>query len=221
MLNAQKKAQAPTKQQNHLIRILFRADGSAAFFVRDMVEIKAEFIYHRNTGLQYEDREGQFEMRTAKHALHGGKKHVPGIPEEEIKKLLSLAIYAREQAYAPYSNFRVGAALVTDDGFFFTGCNIENASYGATNCAERTAIFKAVSEGKRKIKAIAIVGGDKEEITDYTYPCGVCRQVMEEFKGEKGLTVICGISETVYKAFSIEQLLPDSFHNLQDGSAKE
>ena len=93
--------------------------------------------------------------------------------DEIIKK----AIEARENAYVPYSKFKVGAALLTEDDTIYTGCNIENASYGATNCAERTAIFKAISEGHKKIKAIAVVGSFEE----YTYPCGICRQVISEF----------------------------------------
>lgn len=93
------------------------------------------------------------------------------------KELLEIADKAMENAYAPYSKFRVGAALLCSDGTVFTGCNVENASFGATNCAERTAIFKAVSEGYRDFEAIAIVSSGGGE----TYPCGICRQVMGEF----------------------------------------
>ena len=102
------------------------------------------------------------------------------------KELINRALKARENAYVPYSNFKVGAAILTEDDIIVDGCNIENASYGASNCAERTAIFKAVSEGARKIKAIAIVG-DKD---NFTYPCGICRQVMLEFAENKEIPVI-------------------------------
>ncbi len=98
----------------------------------------------------------------------------------DYSNLVSKAFEGRKNAYAPYSNFKVGAAVLTEDGKIYTGCNIENASYGATNCAERTAIFKAISEGHKTIEAIAIVG----VINDYTYPCGICRQVISEFASD-------------------------------------
>lgn len=121
--------------------------------------------------------------------------------EELIKK----AIEAKQNAYAPYSKFPVGAALLTKEGKVYTGCNIECASYGAANCAERTAIFKAVSEGERNIEAIAVVSN----IDDYTYPCGICRQVIIEF-GSK-IKIIAARSEYDYKVHVIDDLLPDSF----------
>ena len=93
------------------------------------------------------------------------------------KELVEAAYKAMENAYVPYSKFQVGAALITEDGTLFTGCNIENSSYGATNCAERTAMFKMVSEGHRSFKKMAVVSNSKK----YTYPCGICRQVMGEF----------------------------------------
>ena len=96
-------------------------------------------------------------------------------------KLIDLAWKARENAYVPYSHFKVGACIALKDGTFVQGCNIENASYTPTNCAERTAFFKAVSEGKHKFKAIAIVGGKSGILDHYGAPCGVCRQVMMEF----------------------------------------
>lgn len=95
----------------------------------------------------------------------------------EYEELINKAIKAQEFAYAPYSSFRVGAALLCDNGKVFTGCNVENASFGATNCAERTAIFKAISEGETNFLAIAITSSSKK----YTYPCGICRQVISEF----------------------------------------
>lgn len=128
------------------------------------------------------------------------------------QELIALAICAREKAYAPYSNYLVGAAVLTKDGQVFTGCNVENASYGVTNCAERTAIFKAVSEGHREMVKIAIVGGSAEKgITDYAYPCGVCRQVMAEFCDAEKMQVICAISENDYVEKSLEELLPLHF----------
>ena len=97
------------------------------------------------------------------------------------EKLLELAIHAMEKAYAPYSGFKVGAALLCADGTVYQGCNIENASYSPTNCAERTAFFKAIYAGHRDFTAIAVCGGKDGEITGYFPPCGVCRQVMREF----------------------------------------
>ena len=95
----------------------------------------------------------------------------------EARELLAMAYEARERSYAPYSHFRVGAALLTKSGKVYKGCNIENAAYTPTNCAERTAFFKAVSEGEREFTAIAIVGGKEGEACDFCAPCGVCRQV--------------------------------------------
>ena len=124
----------------------------------------------------------------------------------DYKNLVSKAFEGRKNAYAPYSNFKVGAAVLAEDGKVYTGCNIENASYGATNCAERTAIFKAVSEGNRAIKAIAIVGVEN----DYTYPCGVCRQVIAEF-ASKDAEIILGKGEGEYIVKTLDELLPGAF----------
>jgi cytidine deaminase len=127
--------------------------------------------------------------------------------EDLIKKAQQM----RKYSYCPYSNFAVGAALLTDSGEVFTGCNIENASYPASCCAERTAIFKAISSDQTNFKAIAIVGGKKGETpTDFAYPCGVCRQVMSEFCDEN-FEIIVAISETNYKTFTLGELLPQSF----------
>lgn len=130
---------------------------------------------------------------------------------EQIETLAQTALHARNNAYAPYSRYLVGAALLCGDGAVFTGCNVENASYGATNCAERTAFFKAVSEGKREFKAIAIAGGTEgQDPADYAYPCGVCRQVMQEFGGDDFLVcVVKGIKE--YKLYTLKELLPYGF----------
>ena len=124
-------------------------------------------------------------------------------------ELIQAAVEARKMAYAPYSGFFVGAALLTKDGKVYMGCNIENASYTPTNCAERTAFFKAVSEGERDFTAIAIVGGKGEELSALCAPCGVCRQVMTEFCG-KDFRVLLGTPES-FKAYSLEELFPLSF----------
>lgn len=132
-----------------------------------------------------------------------------------IKKLIINALDARLQAYAPYSEYMVGAALLTSDDVIVKGCNIENASYPATNCAERTAIFKAVSEGYKDFKAIAIVGGNKNEmkdhLSDYACPCGICRQVMREFCDPDTFTIIVAKSVDEYFVCSLAELLPNSF----------
>ena len=124
--------------------------------------------------------------------------------------LFMLAKEARRSAYAPYSSYQVGAALITEDGSVYTGCNIENASYGATNCAERTAIFKAVSEGHRKIKMIAIAGGSGDK-TNFAYPCGICRQVMREFSDPEELIIVVGDGREELRCHTLKELLPESF----------
>lgn len=120
--------------------------------------------------------------------------------------LISMAAKARKNAYAPYSHFKVGAAVLTEAGSIYTGCNIENASYGATNCAERTAVFKAVSEGHRTISAIAIVGDQN----DYAYPCGICRQVISEF-ASKNMKIILGKNSREYIVKTLVEILPYAF----------
>ena len=124
----------------------------------------------------------------------------------DYRNLVKIAVDARENAYVPYSKFKVGAAVLTEDGTIYTGCNIENASYGATNCAERTAIFKAVSEGHKEIKAIAIVG----DMSTNTYPCGICRQVIVEFAA-KDIQIILVKNENDYIIKTMEELLPGAF----------
>ena len=126
-----------------------------------------------------------------------------------IPELIHKAIAAREFAYAPYSNFCVGAALLTKSGKIYTGCNVENAGYSATNCAERTAFFKAVSEGEREFAAIAIVGGPRGPLTEYCSPCGVCRQVMAEFCDPDEFLVIHGKTPEDYKQFTLREMLPE------------
>lgn len=127
------------------------------------------------------------------------------------QRLIPLAIEAMERAYAPYSGFQVGAALLASDGTVYQGCNIENAAYTPTNCAERTAFFKAVSEGVRTFAAICIVGGKGGVLTEYTAPCGVCRQVMMEFCNPETFRVILAKSETEYQVYRLKDLLPLGF----------
>ena len=124
----------------------------------------------------------------------------------DYKNLAKVAIEARENAYVPYSKFKVGAAVLTVDGSIYSGCNVENASYGASNCAERTAIFKAVSEGHKEIKAIAIVG----DMSTNTYPCGICRQVIVEF-ATSDIDIILVKDENDYMIKTMEEILPGAF----------
>lgn len=131
--------------------------------------------------------------------------------KDRLEDLIKAALKAREMAYTPYSHYAVGAALLARDGSIYQGGNIENASYGATNCAERTAIFKAVSEGCRDFAAIAIAGGIEGcDPTEYAYPCGICRQVMQEFAGED-FRVIVAKSVSEYKEYLLKELLPYGF----------
>lgn len=127
------------------------------------------------------------------------------------QELVRAALEARRKSYSPYSGYRVGAALLTVDGRIFTGCNIENAAYTPTNCAERTAFFKAVSEGERRFAAIAVAGGPEGEMMQYAWPCGVCRQVMMEFCDPESFLVITAKSEQEYEERTLRQLLPDGF----------
>lgn len=121
------------------------------------------------------------------------------------RELIEISKKAQEFAYAPHSKFKVGAALLCRDGSVYTGCNIENATYGATNCAERTAVFKAVSEGKRDFTAIAITSSGK----GLTFPCGICRQVLSEFSPE--IKVILEDEKGELHTFMLPELLPHSF----------
>jgi len=129
----------------------------------------------------------------------------------KIPELIEKAIDMRNYSYAPYSNFRVGAALLAKDGKIFGGCNIENAAYGPSNCAERTAFFKAVSEGVREFTAIAIAGGPEEGIVDFCAPCGVCRQVMAEFCDKDSFLIILAKSVSEYEVYTLSELFPKSF----------
>ena len=125
------------------------------------------------------------------------------------KELMELACKARENAYTPYSNFKVGAALLTKSGKVYCGCNIENATYTPTVCAERTAFFKAVSEGEREFEKIAVAGGTGESENDFCAPCGVCRQVMAEFCDEKFILVLG--DKKSFKKYELGEILPFAF----------
>ena len=129
--------------------------------------------------------------------------------EQLYAALMASAVDAREYSYSPYSGYRVGAALLGADGKVYTGCNIENAGYTPTNCAERTAVFKAVSEGVREFTAIAVVGGSGETLDDACTPCGVCRQVLAEFC-EPEMPVILGTPEEM-RVMTLGELLPFAF----------
>lgn len=130
----------------------------------------------------------------------------------DAKELIRQALEARKMAYTPYSNWAVGAALLTKSGAVYKGCNIENAAYTPTNCAERTAFFKAVSEGVYAFDAIAIVGGKATDAPSaYCSPCGVCRQVMMEFCDPKTFKIYLAISPEEYKEYTLEEFLPLGF----------
>ncbi|MCX7772115.1 MAG: cytidine deaminase [Clostridia bacterium] len=136
--------------------------------------------------------------------------------DAQAQELVSLAVKAKESAYAPYSGFHVGAALLADNGKIYTGCNIENASFGATICAERTAIVKAVSDGARQILAIAISSDSKAA----TMPCGICRQTMSEFCASD-MPMYLSNREGQFETYSFDQILPHSFRQSDLEAAKE
>lgn len=127
------------------------------------------------------------------------------------EEMISLAMEQLSFSYAPYSGFKVGAVLLAKNGKFYTGCNIENAAFTPSNCAERTAFFKAVSEGEREFQAICIVGGKAGVLTAYTAPCGVCRQVMMEFCDPDTFQIILAVRKDQYKVFTLNELFPLGF----------
>ncbi len=130
----------------------------------------------------------------------------------EMKEQIRAAFEARRHSYSPYSNFCVGAALLTKEGKLYQGCNIENAAYSVANCAERTAFFTAIYQGEREFESIVIVGGPREaESFDYCEPCGVCRQVMAEFCEPESFRVIFAKSEEEYQEYLLQELLPHAF----------
>ncbi|BAK80997.1 cytidine deaminase [Candidatus Arthromitus sp. SFB-rat-Yit] len=124
-----------------------------------------------------------------------------------IQDLIGKSLEVREKAYVPYSKFPVGSSVLFENSKIFTGCNVENASFGASNCAERTAIFKAVSEGYRKIYALCVVGS----LNDFTYPCGICRQVLSEFVFDMNIPVIIAKNKEEYRVHKLSEILPYDF----------
>lgn len=133
------------------------------------------------------------------------------LDEVLVKELIRIAVKQMDYSYTPYSDFKVGAALLAKNGSIYTGCNIENAAYTPTNCAERTAFFKAVSEGVTEFDAVCVVGGKSGILTEYAAPCGVCRQVMMEFCDPKEFQVILAVNEEQYEIFALEELFPRGF----------
>lgn len=133
------------------------------------------------------------------------------LQELPIERLIEGAFCQLERSYAPYSHFHVGAALLGADGRIYPGCNVENAAYGPSNCAERTAFFSAVSQGQRTFEAICIVGGPEGVVQDYCPPCGVCRQVMAEFCDPESFWIILAKSREDYRVFTLKELLPMGF----------
>lgn len=131
--------------------------------------------------------------------------------QQTVQKMIDLAVEQMAFSYTPYSSFQVGAALLTKSGRFYTGCNIENASYTPTNCAERTAFFKAVSEGETEFSAICVVGGKNGVLTEYAAPCGVCRQVMMEFCDPETFQIILATGREQYEIFTLKEILPLGF----------
>ena len=142
--------------------------------------------------------------------------------EPEIKvTMIKMALEARKNSYSPYSHFQVGACLLTKEGRLYTGCNIENAAYTPANCAERTAFFKAVSEGERDFAGIAIVGDKEGAVVDnYAFPCGVCRQVMMEFTDPETFVILVAKSEKDYLETTLAALLPNAFGPEMKGGNK-
>ena len=138
------------------------------------------------------------------------------VEKEILEKLIEKAFEMKEKAYCPYSNYHVGAAILAKSGKIYGGMNVENSSYGATICAERNAIFKAVSEGDKQFSAIVICGGfdenkNKEDKSNYAFPCGICRQVLREFNNPKEFKVYICPNKEKYNVFTLEELLPHSF----------
>jgi len=158
-----------------------------------------------------ENNEIKEDINEIKEDINEIKEDINEIKEDINEVLVKAAIDATKYAYVPYSNFKVGAAILAENGKIYTGCNIENASYSPTNCAERTAIFKAVSEGVTKFKKIAVVGGPNGNLENYCPPCGVCRQVISEFADED-FELILGTSENTYAVYNFfQEVLPLSF----------
>ena len=152
------------------------------------------------------------ERKAAAAAKKPAVKKMTALSGVRTRKLIRTAMAAREKAYAPYSHYTVGAAILAADGTVFTGCNVENASYGVTCCAEQNALFHAVAEGVRSFTAIAIVAGPENLYNEtFSTPCGICRQALREFCDPRLFQVIMARSETDYELVTLENLLPRSF----------
>ena len=177
-------------------------------FERELAFLTTHGVFHL-LGYDHEDKESEKNMLNKQEVVLGkmGLKRQDYEEDEIIYE--RKAIEEKEKAYAPYSGFKVGAAVLTEMGNIYTGVNIENVSFSATNCAERTAVFKAISNGERKIRAIAI-SSDSEEIV---FPCGICRQVILEF-GNKNTKIICSNNNGDYKVYNLEELLPYAFKKI-------
>lgn len=141
----------------------------------------------------------------------GIEKYTQITDDATCRRLIKAAIHSLEHSYSPYSGFKVGSALLSANLKIYTGCNIENAAYSPTNCAERTSFFKGVSEGDKKFLAIAIVGGKNGKLEEYCPPCGVCRQVMMEFCDPETFLIILATSEDDYRIYTLDELLPLGF----------
>lgn len=163
-----------------------------------------------------EDKQSQqfLTVQSKGELIQKGKTQLPSeevISDLIIKEMIREAMKMLKKSYAPYSGFHVGAALLTKSKKIYTGCNIENATFTPTNCAERTAFFKAVSEGEKDFIGIVVVGGKEGKVSEFCPPCGVCRQVMMEFCDPKKFIVILARSEDDYWAYSLEEMLPLGF----------
>jgi len=170
--------------------------------------------YNSNMDRDEQKRDGQYDSSENSLILQNAGELISRteiVTRSVIRNLIREAFKAMEKAYAPYSNFYVGAALLTVDERIYRGCNIENASYGMTSCAEQTALLKAVSEGEREFAAIAIVGGKNKIVSDFCPPCGICRQALREFTAPESFIVILARSEEDYTLYSLDALLPLSF----------
>lgn len=162
-----------------------------------------------------EEKKTNLPARTAGTSLKNAGESMPSadrISDLVCRELIAKALEMRNYSYTPYSHFNVGAALLTKTNKIYGGCNIENAAYTPGNCAERTAIFKAVSEGEKEFSAIAVVGGPEgPSVKDYCPPCGVCRQVMMEFCDPKTFYIILARNESDYWIYTLEEILPMGF----------
>ena len=188
-----------------LPRVKDQADRFGHGFARELGYLFTHGVLHL-MGYDHLNEKDKREMRELEEKVMDQQKK---LSPEVRERLLSAAREARKQAYVPYSNYRVGAALLGSDGKIYTGCNVENASYGLTNCAERTAVFKAVSEGEKAFSAIAIAAD-----ATAPWPCGACRQVLSEFAPDMKVYVTWGEDDCV--GIDLDMLLPYSFSGFEE-----